>query len=92
MKGITMRTEIRKCVIIGLAVAMSLAEAGLARQRQTTRRSQRVRMEQVQVAGPDGKVKLTILPNAERLTFTAELGGKTVLDPSTIVLVVPLGL
>jgi len=49
-------------------------------------------MEQVQVAGPAGKVKLTILPNAERLTFTVELGATTVLDPSTIVLVVPLGL
>ena len=81
-----MRTEIRKCIIIGLAVAMSLAEAGLARQRQSTRRSQRVRMEQVQVAGPAGKVKLTILPNAERLTFTVALGETTVLDPSTIVM------
>jgi hypothetical protein len=87
-----MRTEIRKCVIIGLAVALALAETGLARQRQSTRRSHRVHMEQVQVAGPDGKVKLTILPNAERLTFTVALGETTVLDPSTIVLVVPLGL
>ncbi|HLB73103.1 MAG TPA: glycoside hydrolase family 97 N-terminal domain-containing protein [Sedimentisphaerales bacterium] len=83
-----MRTEIRKCVIIGLAVAMSMAEAGVARQRQSTRRSQRVRMEQVQVTGPDGKVKLTILPNAERLTFTVELRATTVLDPSTIVMYV----
>jgi len=81
---ITMRTEIRKCVIIGLAAALSLAEAGFARQR--TRRSQRVRMEQVQVVSPDGRVKLTILPNAERLTFTVALGQTTVLDPSTIVM------
>src|SRR3989304_427812 len=88
MKENTMRTEIRKCVIIGLAVAMSMAEAGVARQRQSTRRSQRVRMEQVQVTGPDGKVKLTILPNAERLTFTVELRATTVLDPSTIVMYV----
>jgi len=43
-------------------------------------------MEQVQVASPDGKVKLTILPNAERLTFTVTLGNTTVLDPSTIVM------
>jgi alpha-glucosidase len=42
-------------------------------------------MQQVQVASPDGNVKLTILPNAERLTFTVMLGDVTVLDPSTIV-------
>jgi len=43
-------------------------------------------MEQVQVASPDGNVKLTILPNAERLTFTVTLGNTTVLDPSTIIM------
>jgi len=43
-------------------------------------------MEQVQVAGPDGNVKLTVLPNAERLTFTVTLGSTTVLDTSTIVM------
>jgi alpha-glucosidase len=42
-------------------------------------------MEQVQVASPDGNVKMTILPNAERLTFTVTLGDTPVLDPSTIV-------
>jgi alpha-glucosidase len=41
-------------------------------------------MEQVQVTSPDGNVKLTILPNAERLTFSVTLGSATVLDPSTI--------
>jgi alpha-glucosidase len=43
-------------------------------------------MEQVQVASPDGNVKLTILPNAERLTFNVTLGNTTVLEPSTIVM------
>ena len=43
-------------------------------------------MEQVNVVSPDGKVKLTILPNAERLTFTVVLPETTVLDPSTIVM------
>jgi alpha-glucosidase len=43
-------------------------------------------MEQVQVASPDGNVKLTILPNAERLTFTVTLGDTTVLEKSTIVM------
>ncbi|MHC4487423.1 MAG: glycoside hydrolase family 97 N-terminal domain-containing protein, partial [Planctomycetota bacterium] len=43
-------------------------------------------MEQVQVASPDGNVKLTVLPNAERLTFTVTLGKTIVIDPSTIVM------
>ncbi|MCK4961387.1 MAG: hypothetical protein KAS19_02830, partial [Anaerolineales bacterium] len=46
-------------MVVGLAVAFSLTEPSFARQRSRTRRSQRVRMEQVQVAGPDGNVKLT---------------------------------
>jgi alpha-glucosidase len=41
-------------------------------------------MEQVQVASPDGQVKFTILPNAERLTFTVTLGNVTVIDPSAL--------
>jgi alpha-glucosidase len=43
-------------------------------------------MEQVQVASPDGKVRLTILPNAERLTFTVTLGDTPVVEPSAIVM------
>jgi alpha-glucosidase len=43
-------------------------------------------MKQVQVTSPDGNVKLTILPNAERLSFTVTLGDTTVLEPSTIVM------
>jgi alpha-glucosidase len=73
-------------IIVGLAVSLCLVEPSFSRQRSRTRRSQRVRMEQVQVAGPDGNVKLTVLPNAERLTFTVTLGDTTVLDPSTIVM------
>ena len=38
-----------------------LAKANFVRQRQRTGRSQRVRMEQVQVVGPDGNVKLTVM-------------------------------
>ena len=72
--------------VVGFAVALCLVEPSFARQRSRTRRSQRVRMEQVQVAGPDGNVKLTVLPNAERLTFTVTLGNTTVLDTSTIVM------
>ena len=83
---IIVRPEIRKCAIIGLAVVLCLVETSVARQRQRTRRSQRVRMEQVQVASPNGNVELTILPNAERLTFRVTLGNTTVLDPSTIIM------
>ena len=43
-------------------------------------------MEQVQVGSPDGNVKLTILPNAERLSFTVTIGNTIVIDPSTIVM------
>ena len=76
-------------MIIGIIVAFSLAQAHpvlAQRSRTSTRRSQRVKMEQVQVTSPDGNVKLTILPNAERLSFTATLGNTVVIDPSTIVM------
>ena len=70
-----------------MVVILCLAETNpAAGQASKTRRSQRVRMEQVQVTSPDGKVKMTILPNAERLTFTVTLGDTPVLDPSTIVM------
>ena len=77
----------RQYAIMGILVALCLTTASSAQMReQRSRRSQRVRMEQVQVTSPDGKVKLTILPSAERLTFTVTLGTTTVLDPSTIVM------
>jgi len=41
-------------------------------------------MELVQVSSPDGNVKLALLPNAERLTFKVATGETTVLEPSTI--------
>ncbi|MHC4541535.1 MAG: glycoside hydrolase family 97 protein [Planctomycetota bacterium] len=72
---------------VGLAVVLCLAETNVAPGRaERTRRSQRVRMEQVQVASPDGKVRLTVLPNAERLTFAVTLDDTPVLDSSTIVM------
>ncbi len=73
--------------IMGLVVVLGITETDLAQgQSSKTRRSQRVQMEQVQVTSPDGKVKMTILLNAERLTFTVTLGDTPVLDPSTIVM------
>jgi alpha-glucosidase len=56
------------------------------RQRPTSRRSTRVKMEQVQLASPDGKLALTLQPNAERLTFTVSRDGVPVVEPSTILM------
>jgi alpha-glucosidase len=49
-----------------------------------TRRSERIRMPELVVASPDGTVRFTLLPNAERLTFTVALDGATVLEPSPL--------
>lgn len=51
----------------------------------TSRRTQRVvPMKEVVVASPDGNVKFTVLPNAERLSYSVRLGETTVLEPSAI--------
>jgi len=76
-------------IVTGLIVAFFFAEVNLApaqSSRTKTRRSQRVRMEQIQITSPDENVKLTILPNAERLSFTVTLGNTVVIEPSTIVM------
>src|SRR5688500_5296379 len=57
-----------------------------AQQAPATRRSERLHMPAVEVRSPNGQVTLTLLPNAERLTFTVALGASTVLEPSPIVL------
>lgn len=43
-------------------------------------------MQEVRVLSPDGKVSLTLLPNAERLTFTVALDNTTVIEPSPLVM------
>jgi alpha-glucosidase len=58
------------------------------RQRSGDRRYKRVHMERVVLASPDGRVGFTLLPNAERLTFTVTLDGRTVIEPSPIELTV----
>jgi len=52
------------------------------RRRSGDRRSRRVRMERVEVASPDGRIVFTLLPNAERLSFTVALDGRSALEPS----------
>jgi len=56
-------------------------------QRPASRRSTRVGMEQVDVSSPDGKVVLTVLPNAERLTFMVKRDETPVIEASSIVMV-----
>jgi len=77
-------------ILIGCVLILSCAETSFAqaqRQEQRTRRLIRVvPMQEIQVASPDGKVKFTLLPNAERLTLTVSLGETKVLDPSPIVM------
>ena len=81
-----MQLEIKKYAMIGFVLALCLIETGIAGQRQRTRRSQRVRMQQVEVTSPDGQISFSILPNAERLSFTATLGSTVIVDTSTIVM------
>ena len=81
-----------------IVIVMCLAAAGtdhpgpqttaVPQQTPATRRSQRLNMPQVEVVSPDGTVRFTLLPNAERLTFTVARQNTTVIDPSPIVLTV----
>lgn len=80
-------------VVFGIVVALCFGQpsfSSTAAQEQSqppkTRRSQRVHMQEVQVVSPDGNVKLTILPNAERLTFTVTAGDTPVIEPSPMVM------
>lgn len=78
-------------IVKGTVVALCFAQAGFAQaqpqsQPPKARRSQRVHMLEVQVASPDGKIKFTILPDAERLAFTVTMGNTVVIEPSPIVM------
>jgi alpha-glucosidase len=77
-------------ILVGFILVLSYAEAGFAqaqRQEQRTRRLIRVvPMQPVQVVSPDGKITFTLLPNAERLTFTVSLGDTKVIETSPFVM------
>jgi alpha-glucosidase len=78
-------------VLVGLVAdflpaASLLAQVQPPRQEQRSRRSQRVKMEEIVVASPSGGIQLRLLPNAERLIFAVTMGGRTVIDPSPIVM------
>lgn len=72
---------------VGLALLSAIAgQAWAQEEAQRSRRSQRVKVEELQVASPDGRVKFTVPPNAERLTFTVTFGTTTVIEPSPLVM------
>ena len=78
-------------ILLGMTVALCAVPASVAQtpaqtQQQRTRRSQRVRMPEILVTSPDGKLKFTILPNAERVTYRVALGDTTVIEASPIVM------
>ena len=81
------RASMRKLGIIGFVLALLLSEPSFARQQgqgqQKTRRTQRVvPMKEVQIASPDGKVKLIVGSNPERLTYWVTLENTVVIEPS----------
>jgi alpha-glucosidase len=87
----SLHPNILNTILFGLAVAFCSAQASYAQatgpsQQQRTGRSQRVRMQEIQVASSDNKVKFTMLPNAERLTYTVTFGNTTVVEPSPIIM------
>ena len=95
MPGVQLKAETMQIrvvlvsLVLGAVAAVSLAQSSLAQpqsqsQPPKSRRSQRVHMQEVQVASPDGKIKFTILPDAERLTFTVTMGNTVVIEPSPI--------
>lgn len=81
------------CLALGLA-APALGQAPqppaapqpVAQQRREAadRRSRRVRLPEVRLASPDGRVQFILLPNAERLTFAVQCDGATAIEPSAL--------
>ena len=80
-----MVTMCRAVIAISLTTACA-GVAALVAQEKPTRRSQRIQMPALDVRSPDGQVSFTVLPNAERVTFSVALGTTTVIEPSPIVL------
>jgi alpha-glucosidase len=71
-----------------LAIAVMNSAFAQPSERPRDRRSQRVRMEEVKVTSPDGKVQFTFAPNAERLSYSVTMDGTTVIAPSTLSMLV----
>jgi alpha-glucosidase len=84
-------TQIKVVLVPLVLAAVGLVQASFAQaqpqsQPAKSRRSERVHMQEVQVASPDGKIKFTVLPNAERLTLTVTMADTVVIEPSPVVM------
>jgi len=77
------RTHLLVIAIVILVAQLTLGQ-DQNEQRSRDRRSQRVRMEEAKVTSPDGRVHFTLLPNAERLSYTVGTDSATVIAPSTL--------
>jgi alpha-glucosidase len=83
---LTMRPR-RNAIVVLIGCVFTLHTACIAQQEQRTRRSIRVvPMEEVYAVSPDGNVRFTLLPNAERLTFKITMGDAKVIEQSPIVM------
>ncbi len=84
-------TTSKKHLAATVAVLLCLSGLDFAQERagrrdqSRTRRTQRVvPMKEIQVLSPDGKVKFTLGPNPERLTYAVTLGETTVIEASPL--------
>jgi len=87
-------TQIKVVLVPLVLAAVGLVQASFApaqpqSQPAKSRRSERVHMQEVQVASPDGKIKFTVpspvVVKAERLTLTVTRGDTVVIEPSPVV-------
>ena len=73
-------------LLVGLCLPDSVFSQSQSREQRSRRLIRVVAMKQIDVKSPDGKVMFSLLPNAERLTFTIKLDETTVLDPSPMII------
>src|SRR4051812_29417362 len=84
------RSHVPALVVVLCVSSVSLAQEpgkdrGRGQDPTRTRRSQRVvPMKEVQVVSPDGRVKLTVGSNPERLTWAVTRGDAAVIEPSRL--------
>ena len=69
-----------------ILVCDSLLGQTQTREQRSRRRDRVVPMKRIDLKSPNGGITFTLLPNAERLTFSTSLGSSTVLDASPIVM------
>ncbi len=82
----TRRSSAATLAVLAALCGSLVAAQQTAGQKPATRRSERIRMSEIRVVSPDGAVAVTLLPNAERLTFTVTLDKTVVIEPSPIMM------